>query len=76
MIHSFQDYSSFDLYVAGFYFVTATLTTVGYGDVSSYNMYEQLISIVVLLIGVAVFSFSIGNLTALMSSADDMSGNY
>lgn len=51
-------------WVDDFYFVIVTLTTVGYGDVTPKNYNEKVLAIILILIGVFVFSA----ITALMSS--------
>lgn len=51
-------------YVDDFYFVIVTLTTVGYGDVTPKTYNEKVLAIILILIGVFVFSA----ITALMSS--------
>lgn len=50
--------------VDDFYFVIVTLTTVGYGDVTPKTYNEKVLAIILILIGVFVFSA----ITALMSS--------
>ena len=51
-------------WVDDFYFVIVTLTTVGYGDVTPKTYNEKVLAIILILIGVFVFSA----ITALMSS--------
>ena len=51
-------------WVDDFYFVIVTLTTVGYGDVTPKTYNEKVLAIILILIGVFVFSV----ITALMSS--------
>lgn len=51
-------------WVDDFYFVIVTLTTVGYGDVTPKSYNEKVLAIILILIGVFVFSA----ITALMSS--------
>jgi len=40
--NDFQDLENFDLYVRSFYFIVTTITTVGFGDITTHNTYEQL----------------------------------
>ena len=47
-----------------FYFVIVTLTTVGYGDVTPQTFNEKIISIVLIIVGIFVFS----TITAVISS--------
>lgn len=51
-------------WIDDFYFVIVTLTTVGYGDVTPKTYNEKVLAIILILIGVFVFSA----ITALMSS--------
>lgn len=51
-------------WIDDFYFVIVTLTTVGYGDVTPKTYNEKVLAIILILIGVFVFSV----ITALMSS--------
>ena len=48
--------SSFDVYVASLYFIVQTMTTVGYGDISSNNQGEYVLNIFLKLAGVVLFS--------------------
>lgn len=48
------------------YFALTTLSTVGYGDFSPISISEKLITIVIQLAGVAVFSYAMGMLTAML----------
>ncbi len=57
-------------YVAGLYFIVATITTVGYGDVSGGTPAEQLFCIGLMLMGVIAYSMAISAFTGLMSSAN------
>ena len=40
--NGFQDLDNFDLYIRAYYFIVTTITTVGFGDITTYNTYEQL----------------------------------
>ena len=55
------------LYLASIYWAFTTLTTVGYGDINSYTVTEQIVAIIWMCFGVAFYSFTIGNLTSLVS---------
>jgi uncharacterized membrane protein YcgQ (UPF0703/DUF1980 family) len=47
-----------------------TLVTVGYGDIRAYSTIEQYVCMVLMLLGVIVFSFTTGSLSSLITSYD------
>lgn len=49
------------------YWAIITISTMGYGDVLPVNTAERVFSVGVALIGAVVFSFSMGNITSLIS---------
>jgi hypothetical protein len=57
---------AWSLYVLSFYFMTTTMTTVGYGDHSANNHPERIFLIVAQLVGVIVFAFISGSLTSIL----------
>ncbi len=62
------------MYNAAFYFIVATLVTVGYGDISGNNYGERAYIICVILFGVATFSFGVASFASIIgtySSAPD-----
>ena len=64
----YEDLSNSELYVVGAYWAAATLTTVGYGDIAANNTFERLICSFVMIIGVLLYSYTIGSLTNLISN--------
>jgi hypothetical protein len=50
------------------YFAFTTLSTVGYGDFHAMNDFERLVVSFILLFGVALFSFTMGNFISILSS--------
>lgn len=63
----FYDY---DLYVAAIYWIMATLTTVGYGDYHATTVREQLVIMVIELLGIGFFGYLIGRLNTLLKLVD------
>ena len=57
-------------YLASLYFIITTITTVGYGDITSKSPAEQGFCIVLMLIGVIAYSIAIGSFTSIMSASD------
>jgi hypothetical protein len=63
-------------YVAAFYWSFQTLTTVGYGDIAPQTPLEQIYSMIWMFFGIGFFSFTLGNLSAIISSIDKKSAEY
>ena len=55
------------------YFIASTLSTVGYGDFFATNMYEKLMLMGILLIGIVQFSLIVANFNALLAEIDENS---
>ena len=56
-----------DSYLSSFYFIMATLCTVGYGDISAITPAEQSFAVVVMLLGATVFAIIVSNTSALVA---------
>lgn len=55
------------IYITAIYWATVTCATVGYGDVLPYNNFEKLLACIVIIIGVATFSYSLSDLATQFS---------
>ena len=64
------DFEDARLYLAGIYWATTTLTTVGYGDIVAYNSAERIFACFSMIIGIFLYSYIIGSLTNLLSNLD------
>lgn len=62
--NDYQDSNMYIQYAAAFYWATVTCTTVGYGDILPTNYYELLWAMVIIVFGVAYFSYILGNLSS------------
>ena len=62
------DEPTFVQYLWAMHWATQTVTTVGYGDVPAYTTQEILLSFVWMLVGVAFYSFIIGNFSSIITS--------
>lgn len=58
-----------------FYFVTTTITTVGYGDISAQNSLERFFSIIMLFVGVMSFAFISGSLSSMITNNDTVTAS-
>lgn len=59
-----------EVYIQSFYFTVTTMTTVGYGDMSANTMNEQLFCILLMVLGVIVFTTISGALSSVMTNFD------
>lgn len=65
------DSDPIDQYLVAFHWAFQTITTVGFGDVGSNNNTEYVFSSFWMIFGVAYYSYTIGNMTALITSVDE-----
>jgi hypothetical protein len=54
--NGYDNYSDFQKYTIGVYFTVTTIATVGYGDITGKNSIERFICILMMVIGVILFS--------------------
>lgn len=58
------------IYISSFYYCFVVLTTVGYGDIVSVNVYERIFTIIWMLFGIGFYSFTISFITFFFTSQD------
>lgn len=51
------------IYISAVYWAITSCATVGYGDIVSSNDYENITAILILIVGVAIFSFALSDLS-------------
>jgi len=54
--NGYDNYSDLQMYTIGIYFTVTTIATVGYGDITGKNSIERFICILMMVIGVILFS--------------------
>ncbi len=64
----FTEIGDVDLYIISFYFTVTTIMTVGYGDITAYNMIERCLCILLMLLGVIAFSLTTGYISSIISN--------
>ncbi|CAG9327285.1 unnamed protein product [Blepharisma stoltei] len=69
---NFQDLEMFDLYICAVYWAVTTLTTVGYGDIHAWNLYERIVSCAVMIIGIFIYSTFISSLSNILTNTDTL----
>lgn len=64
----------FDRMIICCYFVLTTLSTVGYGDISPQTNSEKIIGISLMILGIAFFSYIMGNFNDVLVNYDNKMG--
>jgi hypothetical protein len=75
-VHGFTDANMVDLYIASFYFNSATIFTIGYGDIVCRNIYERVYNVLLLMVGILVYSWAVSVLSNFVTSQDERSKKY
>ncbi len=65
-----------DIYLASMYFNHATIFTIGYGDVLSKNIYERIYNVLLMFIGVMIYSFAVTSLSNIIQQSDENTKIY
>lgn len=60
-----------DLYLRSLYWTVTTLATVGYGDITPRTSVEMIVAILMMLTGVSLYAFAIGNMVNLIQALDN-----
>ena len=72
LIWQVKEFVGFEKYTNSLYWTLTTLTTVGYGDISPNlkNNLEKFYTMFVMMIGVGVYGYVIGNISTLLTNID------
>jgi CRP-like cAMP-binding protein len=66
----------FDIYVASVYFNLTTIFTIGYGDILAVSFIERIFNILIMAIGVCIYSFAVSSVSTLITSYDGVTQRY
>jgi voltage-gated potassium channel len=63
-------------YLYGLYWCVTTLATVGYGDITPKTNLQMIYAMVVMILGVGIYGYVIGNVTSLLANLDMATNHY
>ena len=64
------------IYITSFYYICATVFTIGYGDVTSVSTYERTFNLLLLVVGIMIYSWSVTSLSNYVQSVDSKTLDY
>ena len=68
--YEISEQDTFAQYVRSLYWVITTMTTVGYGDITPNNTIETIFTMVVMILGVSIYAYIIGNIASMIANLD------
>ena len=76
VLTSYPNYQDWDIYIASLYFTLTTIFTVGYGDILSVSLYERFYNILLMIVGIFLYSYAITSLSSLLAFQDQKTKLY
>ncbi|MBF0177187.1 MAG: ion transporter [Magnetococcales bacterium] len=70
MIHETANTDPLSIYIQAFYWLVVTVATVGYGDITPSTDASRVYAIVVMLVGIGMYGFIIGNISTTIANAN------
>ena len=70
------NHDNIDIYFASFYYICATVFTIGYGDIISVSSYEKFFNLILLVFGMVIYSYIISALSNYVQSVDSKTLEY
>lgn len=67
--------STIDVYILALYWSFTTMITVGYGDITPQNVYEQIYTIVMMAMAGGVFGYSLNTIGQVVDEVTEASAN-
>ena len=74
--NNMSDSSNLDLYIASIYFNLTTIFTIGFGDIKAINNYERMYNIIIMCVGIMIYTFAVSSLSNLIQKRDEKTVKY
>ena len=65
-----------DIYITALYYISATVFTIGYGDICSISLYERFFNLILLVVGIMIYSYAVSALSNYVQSVDSKTLDY
>ena len=65
-----------DIYITALYYISATVFTIGYGDICSISFYERFFNLILLVVGIMIYSYAVSALSNYVQSVDSKTLDY
>lgn len=72
----FEQYSTFDSYIASLYFSVMTMSTIGYGDISPVTSAERIVACIMMLVGAGIYAYVVGSITSTVQTMEASTQKY
>jgi CRP-like cAMP-binding protein len=66
----------FKIYIDATYYIISTVTTVGYGDISTYTLTEKIFGVLLLLVGIFAYSFAVTSVSNYVQKINSKNEEY
>jgi CRP-like cAMP-binding protein len=76
VVQNLADAANSDLYIASLYFNLVTIFTIGYGDIVSTNLFEQIYNIILLLLGISTYTYAVSSISYIIERSDERTVIY
>ena len=64
------------IYICSLYYIISTVTTVGYGDISTYTCNERLFGIILLIVGIMGYSLTLTNVSSYINKMNSKTEEF
>ena len=75
-INNLEIQNKFEVYISSLYFICATIFTIGYGDIVSISLYERFFNLILLVVGIMIYSYAVSALSNHVQSIDSKTLDY
>ena len=75
MTTNLDNKSFYHIYICGIYILITALTTVGYGDITCYSFKERIFQLILLIIGIVVYSWIVSSLSNYIKKINEQSAD-